>query len=387
MRTCVRIIALVLCLTLAHCHGSVQAGELRVTVRRVPGGGVQPQVAVDARRGVVHLVYLSGDPGHSDVEYVRSTDEGATWSSPIRVNSQPGSAIAIGTVRGAHVALGREGRVHVAWMGTNRAEPKGPDGAAPMLYSRLGDDGKSFEPQRNVIASHPGLDGGGSIAADEQGNVYVAWHAPTVPKTGEQNRRVWVARSTDDGRAFAPEVALSDLGTGACGCCGMRLFAAGGKVYALYRGAAEEVNRGMYLIEAGSDLSRPSSRQIAPMKIGICVMSTAAFGPSSGGPLAAWETKDQVFWSQIGLGPVHSLPPADALKSRKHPAIAANPAGDVLLAWGEDTGWNKGGSVGWQVFDAAGQAARGGAGRAADLPAWDSPAVFPSSGGGFVVIY
>src|SRR5947207_3793007 len=80
----------------------------RVTVLRVPQGGIQPQVAVGAD-GTVHLVYFRGDPHRGDLFYVRSRD-GATFSEPIPVNSQPGSAIAVGNIRGAHLAVGKNGR-------------------------------------------------------------------------------------------------------------------------------------------------------------------------------------------------------------------------------------------------------------------------------------
>ena len=90
------------------------------------------------------------------------------------------------------------------------------------------------------------LDGGGSVAADQKGNVYVAWHAPEPGKTGEVNRRVWLAVSTDDGETFARERAVFEEATGACGCCGMRAFADGdGTVYLLYRSAKESVHRDM----------------------------------------------------------------------------------------------------------------------------------------------
>jgi hypothetical protein len=48
-------------------------------------------------------------------------------SSPIRsVNGQEGSAIATGTIRGGHIALGKNGRVHVGWNGSHKADgPKG----------------------------------------------------------------------------------------------------------------------------------------------------------------------------------------------------------------------------------------------------------------------
>ena len=46
-----------------------------------------------------------------------------------------------------------------------------------MLYSRLNDPGTAFEPQRNLLHETGGLDGGGTLAADGAGNVWVAWHA------------------------------------------------------------------------------------------------------------------------------------------------------------------------------------------------------------------
>jgi hypothetical protein len=40
-----------------------------------------------------------------------------------------------------------------------------------MLYTRLNDSGQAFEPQRNVLLFAEGLDGGGSVAANNLGNV------------------------------------------------------------------------------------------------------------------------------------------------------------------------------------------------------------------------
>src|SRR5687767_12262582 len=99
---------------------SAVVGAQSVRVMRLPEGGVQPQVAVDERGGV-HVVYLAGDPMATDVYYVRVADDGQGFSKPMRVNSQPGSAIAAGSVRGAHIATGKDGRAHVAWMGSNDA--------------------------------------------------------------------------------------------------------------------------------------------------------------------------------------------------------------------------------------------------------------------------
>ncbi|HYM11850.1 MAG TPA: sialidase family protein, partial [Bryobacterales bacterium] len=234
-----------------------------VTLLRVPDGGIQPQAAVDAK-GVVHLIYFKGDPAHGDLFYVRSADGGATFSKPVQANSKPGSAIAVGNIRGARLAIGSGGRIHVAWNGSRDAEPKGPLGA-PMLYARSNDSGTAFEPERNVIHTAWGLDGGGAVAADAAGDVYVLWHAPTPGQKGEENRRVWIARSTDGGKTFAAEKPAYDHPTGACGCCGLNAFAdQHGSLYVLYRSATNVVNRDMYLLVShnkgetfrGADISR-----------------------------------------------------------------------------------------------------------------------------------
>src|SRR5262249_58345113 len=110
------------------------------------------------------------DTGRANVYYVRKPAGSERFSKRMQVNSQSGSAIAIGSIRGAHLAVGRANRVHVAWNGSGTAEPKGNvKYGNPMLYSRLADDGSKFEPQRNVIQNAYGLDGGGSVAADLDG--------------------------------------------------------------------------------------------------------------------------------------------------------------------------------------------------------------------------
>lgn len=202
---------------------SAERTAKEVSLVRVPDGGIQPQVTLGPD-GVIHLIYFADTPAAGNIYYVSSADGGKLFSKPIQVNSKPGSAVAMGNIRGAHVALGKEGRVHVAWMGSQKAEPKTADQKTPMLYTRLSDDGRSFELQRNVVSKWSGLDGGGSVAADKDGNVYVAWHAPGPGEHEEANRCIWVAISHDDGQTFAEEIIAHADRTGACACCGMKAF-------------------------------------------------------------------------------------------------------------------------------------------------------------------
>jgi hypothetical protein len=379
-------------LAMSLCAIPARAGDVKPAVRtmRLPAGGVQPQAVVDDRGGV-HIVYLAGDPAHADVYYIHTTDGGLTFSSPLRVNSQPGSAVALGTVRGAQLAMGRGGRLHVAWNGSRSALPKSP-GGAPMLYSRSNDDGTAFEPQRNVNTVASGaLDGGGTIAADDQGNVFVFWHASPKKEGGETARRVWMARSTDDGRTFAPETIAFNQLTGACSCCAMQSFADHhGDLYVMYRSCTEQVHRDFYLLSSQDASKTFTGSDISPMKINECILSTAAMTQGSRGVLGAWETSGQVWWGTIDPKTRKMSTPIAApgqSHDRKHPTIAANADGQVLLAWVERTGWNRGGSLAWQVFDKTGQPIIGASGTAADVPVWGAPAAFATPDGAFVIVY
>jgi len=112
--------------------GNTRVIRSEVTLMRTPNDGIQPQVAVD-QKGVLHLIYFKGDPGAGDIYYVRNAPGMAEFSKPIRVNTIPGSAVAVGSVRGAQIAIGKGGRVRVAWLGSGTAQPRGPNNATPML--------------------------------------------------------------------------------------------------------------------------------------------------------------------------------------------------------------------------------------------------------------
>ncbi len=209
----------------------------QVTLLRVPNGGIQPQAVTDAR-GTVHLVYFKGDkPGAGDLFYVRREAGSDHFSEPIRVNSRPHSACAVGSVRGGQIAVGKGGRPHVVWNGVGTE------------YARLNDAGTAFEPERNLMRQTEHPDGGCTVAADDAGNVYVIWHGHRKGETGEDKRKVLVARSTDEGKTFSPEAPAWGDPTGVCACCSTRaLVDHNDVVYLLYRSATAEVHRDTYLL-------------------------------------------------------------------------------------------------------------------------------------------
>ena len=369
---------------------SAAVPERLVEVVQTPDGGIQPQAVIDAK-GTVHLVYFKGEPAAGDLFYTRRERGARSFAPPLRVNSQPGSAVAIGTVRGGQLALGRGGRVHVAWNGSGKALPKNADGSSPMLYTRSDREGRAFEPQRDLMTKTTALDGGGTVAADDAGHVYVAWHGrgdDSIP--GEAGRRMWVARSDDDGAEFAPEASAFDKETGACGCCGTRALAdPRGTLYLLYRSATNFVGRDMYLLTAREAGARFRGNVLAPWKVSVCPMSTESLANAPTGVLAAWETDRRV--SFVRIDPESGQPSSPVTPpgrgDRKHPAVAGNAQGETLLAWAEGTGWQKGGALVWQLFDRSGRPMAE-KGRIEDgIPIWGLPTVVAKPDGNFLIIH
>ena len=370
---------------------NLAAAAPSVSLVRTPDGGLQPQAAIDDQ-GTVHLIYYKGEASGGDVFYVKRAASAGEFSKPMRVNRQSGSAIAAGTIRGAQLALGKNGRVHVVWNGGKGATKVNVGGkdVTPLLYTRWNDAGTAFEPERNIITYAGGLDGGSSVAADLQGNVYVAWHGSAPDNQDkEAGRAVFVSRSTDEGKTFSREKAAAPTKTGACGCCGMRAFAdSQGAVYILYRAATDMMGRGETLLvsrKPGADFEVAYTH---PWKAMTCPMSSATLTESKSGVLGAWETGDNVYFASVDPKTMQVTRPTSPMAGlkRKHPVAVANAKGETLLVWTEGTGWAKGGSVAWQLFDQSGTAA-GEKGRAPGLAVWSLPTALANPDGSFVIVY
>ena len=263
-----------------------------------------------------------------------------------------------------------------------------------MLYARMGDSGGRFEPQRNLMTSTTDLDGGGSVASDGRGNVWVVWHAhPRGGAEGEEQRGVFVAHSSDEGRTFGPERQINPAGSGACGCCGLKAFAdEQGRLAVLYRSADSAGNRDSMLLRSENGAAAFESAVLGRWHISTCPMSTPALGEGPGHTLLAmWETQGQIYrrtFDASGLSADRAAISAGGeTGDQKHPAFAwSRPKADrLLVAWVEGSGWAKGGQLAWECIDN-----RSGAktlGRRDGVPAWSLPAVVPDADGGFTIIY
>ena len=260
-----------------------------------------------------------------------------------------------------------------------------------MVYTRLDDSGKLFEPERNLLTWTSGLDGGGSVAADRQGNVYVAWHG-RGPKSaeGEFGRAVFVTHSSDDGQTFEVERQANPKPTGACSCCGLRAFVdRGNQLRLLYR-MAEGRNRDMALLTSSDSGQTFEVKRINQWQIEACPMSSASMTDSDGGLLVATERISKIEVLKMdsvleGKRELSFIP--RGMRDGKHPSLAANEQGDQIIVWAKGAGWKKGGTLKWQVYDRQGQLTSESRTERVGIPAWSFASTVTRSDGRFVVIY
>lgn len=359
------------------------AAAPRVVLVPTPFQGIQPQAVVDGA-GVLHVIYFSGDPARGDLYYVERRPGQSSFSPPIRINSEPASVLAVGSIRGGQLAVGRNGWIHVAW----HSSPPLKDGVtqpAPMDYSRMSPSARAFEPEREIGKHVNGMDGD-AIAADERGNVYIAWHA-AGDTAGEANRRVYVARSHDDGAHFDEDRPITEAG-GACGCCGLRAAVdETDRLHVLYRAATEEVHRDATWVTVGP--RGPSAPvRLQPWDLRGCPMSQFALAQDGTRMFAAWETEQQIYFATLDPERLTASAPVAAAGTgvRRLPSVAVNRAGDRLIAWTEGTAWARGGTVAWELLDVRGGII-GAASNAGVVPVWGLISATALPDGSFLVLH
>ena len=319
------------------------ASRGEVETLRIPEGGRMPRALVDAA-GTVHLVHVGGGTDRANLFHVTRESGAASWSKGQRVNGRELSVAGVGPIDGAQFAIAPDNRLHVAWLQT---EP------VRFVYTRSRADGSGFEPPRELSTGDEGtVEAGPAVAADPGGNIFVFWHAGA----GEDARRsVYVAVSRDGGTTFEPARRVSPAAEGACACCGLAAMSdADGAVLVSYRGAGGNVRRGQRLLTSTDAGGTFSDRLVHPWKLEACPVSTANLFAGPGGPTLAWETQGQVYFADVHRIGAARSPPGQARFRRKNPVVVVNSRGETLLAWGDGPGFSFGGSLHWQVFDAAG---------------------------------
>jgi hypothetical protein len=162
------------------------------------------------------------------------------------------------------------------------------------------------------------------------------------------------------------------------------------RLWVLYRCALHGTNRDMHALIVGGAADPVRSLDLSPWPANGCVMSTAALanGPDDG-VVAAWETEGQILvQSSAAAGAAsRSVAPAGSPGNRKHPRLAVNAKGERLLCWMEGTGWERGGTLVWQLCDKSDAPIEGASGRLDGVPVWSFGEPVALKDGRFVLFH
>lgn len=320
----------------------------------------KPRVAA-GRSGTIHVSYpaneiseVNGKPVLT-THYTRSTDGGASFEAPRRLNTLPDadlSAVIHGGFASAHafgtMGLAPDGSLHVAWIDTRHMKPTDTAGAIYLARSR--DDGRSFEVERAAWPEGACPCCQLTLAFDARSKSYLGSRLLTA----QGERLASVARSAEaagsaGAAVFGERVPIGGAPWKIEGCPLKPTVVAvsGTKVYAASFNGAESP-AGVYFaasLDGGVNFARPLA-----LHPEAAVSDAPALAVSGRRVYAAWHAKAgggerRIFWRTIAdsdgrFGALHELASAGAAPSgatpsgaAQSPALAARPDGQVQIVW------------------------------------------------------
>jgi len=199
-------------------HGTGHEASAAWITRSTDGGKTwAPRVRVDMgeacpccrtalatdKNGTLYMAWRHVYPGTvRDIVVARSTDQGATWSEPVRVHTDNWSFDACPHA-GPAIAVDDKNTLHVTWW-------TGKEGAAGVFYARSTDGGKTFSDAEPLGVAKYSRPAHVQMALAPNDRVLVAWDDGT-----RQTPDVVVRVSNDGGLHFADASTVSPAGRAA----------------------------------------------------------------------------------------------------------------------------------------------------------------------------
>jgi len=271
----------------------------------------------------------------------RSDDEGATYSTPVRVNAEPEDAEFNGENR-PKIVVGADGTIMLSWTTKTSNQFTGE-----IRFSRSVDGGRSFATPRTI--NDDGLRTGhrfDSLFLTPSGKLYLTWidkrdmEATLARNEAYPGAAIYYTVSTDMGATFMPNVRVSH---NSCECCRIAMAAHGeDSVAILWRQIFDDHIRDHAIAVLGpqGDVSEVSRATVDDWYIDAC--------PHHGPTMVPGAADGQYHMSWFSAGNLHSGIhyarydlatdlPADLIKvdgtpGAGHPSLALH-EGTLYLVW------------------------------------------------------
>jgi len=158
-----------------------------VNISKNIGSSGSPQFAVSGNNG--YVVWQAQATGKYQILFAKSTDGGATFSTPVNISNNSGDS-------SFPKILVSENNIYVTWAFTVTTTDY------DVLFSKSTDGGATFSTPVNL--SNTVRDTGLPQMAISGNNIYITWE-----NNGSGNFDVFVAKSTDSGNTFSTPVNVS----------------------------------------------------------------------------------------------------------------------------------------------------------------------------------
>jgi PKD repeat protein len=318
---------------------STDGGRTWTSPMRVNNDGgtavqMDPSLFVDAA-GAIYVVWTDFRGLTSDIYFSKSTDGGLSFSANVRVND-----IVTNTQVESDIAVDAAGLVHAVWTDNRNAATTGPD----IYYGNSTDGGLSFDPSQRVNndagaaeQARPAI----GVAPDR--SVYAVWDDP---RNAARGRDVYFSKSTDLGGTWTPNIIVNDdVGNIAQDNAAIAVDPAG-SIFVTWADsrnpngapdifASRSTNGGASFAanvpvndDSGTAFQTTPSIHAVPGKVQI-VWADARTAGSTGWDIYTASSPDGIAWDPNLRVNDDDHP----FNYQQTPTVAIGPAGDVFAAW------------------------------------------------------
>ncbi|WP_263409709.1 sialidase family protein [Terriglobus tenax] len=333
--------ALFLCLAATACKHGAGTAPVASPFHFEPQAHVLPltlvrPVVASGVNGDLYLLGVDRSGGASKLALAVSNDSGDHWGQPAVLNPD-GTTISTSAENAPQVAA-RGMYAYALWQQRDAA------GATTLQFARSM-PAMSHPPHIASPVDKPATDtsytGFASFTVAPNGDIYAVWLDGRAPASAPGTFSVYLARSTDKGMSFQPNVRVA---TTSCPCCRpAAAIAPDGTVYVAYRHVYDDNERDIALVtshDGGQHFGEPVRVSTDRWKLFGCPESGPVVAVQNNQPLVSWYTASE---QKPGIrfaastdggrtfGPARQV--SEGILSANHPYLSQREDGSIAISF------------------------------------------------------